>query len=259
VSGSPDAVAARAAALLEAGGEGERRAVRALCGTGPVADALTWWGAQQAADGGFGTGDRLDATRRVLALLDDLGALGGAVAEGAARFATSVQHDDGSWGDASDATFLTGMLAGHLAKSRFGHTASLAAAADWLAAHFSPELVQSWRPLAACAHAFANLAHEEGDAILQWCGRELERGFRARRFDAVSVARVLVWCGSSSLPGARLDPAQLVAAIAAAEAPGGGFLAAAGAPEDAGWRRTWDALVALRRLCPALTGARSPC
>jgi hypothetical protein len=248
VSALPDAVAARAAALLERGGEGERRAVRALCGTGPLADALAWWAAQQAEDGGFGAGDRLDATRGVLSLLDDLGALDGAVAERAARFAAATQHDDGHWGDASDAPFLTGMLAGHLAKSRFGHTASLAAAADWLAAHFSPEVVQGFGPLAGYACAFANLPHEEGDAILQWCGRELERGFRARRFDAIAVARVLVWCGSGSLPGARLDPAELIAAIAAAEAPGGGFTAPAGAPADAGWRRTWDALVALRKL-----------
>jgi hypothetical protein len=193
----------------------------------------------------------------VLSLLDDLGALDGGVTAGAARFAVAAQHDDGPFGDASDAPFLTGMLAGHLAKSRFGHTASLAAAADWLAGHFSPELVQSWRPLAGCACAFANLAHEEGDAILQWCGRELERGFRTRRFDPVSVARVLVWCGSTSLPGARLDPAELVEAIAAAETPGGGFTAPAGAPADAGWRRTWDALVGLRKLRPPQQARRA--
>jgi hypothetical protein len=250
VSDSADAVAARAAALLERGGEGERRAVRALCGTGAVAEVEAWWGEQQAADGGFGAANRLDATRRVLALLDDLSALDGELAGGAARFAAAAQHDDGHWGDDRDAVFLTGMLAGHLAKSRFGHTASLAAAADWLAARFSPERVQDWGALAAYAGVFANLAHEEGDAILQWCGRELERGFRTGRFDAVSVARVLLWCGGGSLPGARLDPAELVAAIAAAEAPGGGFAAPAGAPADAGWRRTWDALVALRKLRP---------
>ena len=75
MSESLDAVAARAVALLEQGGEGERRAVRALCGAGPVADVEAWWAAQQAADGGFGaasSANRLDATRRVMSLLDDL-------------------------------------------------------------------------------------------------------------------------------------------------------------------------------------------
>ena len=58
MSESLDAVAARAVALLEQGGEGEQRAVRALCGTGPVAEVEAWWAAQQAADAADGADSR---------------------------------------------------------------------------------------------------------------------------------------------------------------------------------------------------------
>jgi hypothetical protein len=55
--------------------------------------------------------------------------------------------------------------------------------------------------IAAFATCFANVDHDASDAILQWCGRELGRGFVTRAFDAVRTARVLVSCDAHGLPG----------------------------------------------------------
>ena len=63
------------------------------------------------------------------------------------------------------------------------------------------------------------MVHEQSDEVLQWCGRELERGYRAQRFDAVATARILVDCGASSLPGAQLKAADLVLALLAGARP----------------------------------------
>ena len=86
--------------------------------------------------------------------------------------------------------------------------------------------------------------HDAGDEILQWCGRELERGFRARRFSAVRTARVLTWCDAPVLPGAQLEPAELLDALLAEQAPDGGF----GEASDDRASRSWDAWIALERL-----------
>ena len=79
-----------------------------------------------------------------------------------------------------------------------------------------------------CYTKLLRIAHEDSDAILQWCGRELERGYRAGAFDAVRTARVLVDCDAPSLPGARLAAGELVAALLGEQAPDGGWPAAGG-------------------------------
>jgi hypothetical protein len=165
-----------------------------------------------------------------------------------------AQRSDGSWApedDASEAAALeaTGMLAGLLARTACVRLSRLDAAAAWLAERFAPERVQgfAWDALRAYAAAFANLPHENADGILQWCGRELERGFRVGTFDAVRTARVLVDCDAPSLPGARLGAEELVAALLSAQAEDGGFPAPHGVAGDA-VERTLDALAALVRL-----------
>jgi len=226
--------AARAAEFVAASGtSADRAALAAFTGRGgvdSVADAL-----------GPLPGD-LVGFRRALRLFDDLDALAHPLVVCIARDLERLQAEDGHWGgDSEDAIFETGTLAGHLAKAPSASAGLLGAAGDWLAARFSPERVQGfqWRGIAAYAHVFANFPHEEADAILQWCGRELERGFRARRFDAVHTARVLVWCGSSSVPGARLDAGELLEALLVEQAPDGGY----GTRDRA--RCSWDAMVAL--------------
>ena len=64
-------------------------------------------------------------------------------------------------------------------------------AGDYIADRFTPDLVQDfqWPAIAAYTNYFATVPHDESDAVLQWTGRELERGFRAGRFDGVRTAQ----------------------------------------------------------------------
>jgi hypothetical protein len=94
--------------------------------------------------------------------------------------------------------------------------------------------------IAAFASCFANVDHDESDAILQWCGRELGRAFVTRAFDAVRTARVLVSCDAHGLPGAQLAREDLVIALVTEQRADGSF--ADGVPA------TLDGLVALRRM-----------
>ena len=68
---------------------------------------------------------------------------------------------------------------------------------------------------------------DASDETLQWCGRELERGFRARVFSAVDALGVLVDCDAHSLPGARFEPGELLVALLTEQAGDGSFGAAA--------------------------------
>ncbi len=232
--------AARAAEFVAASGTAaDGAALAAFTGRGDV-DSV-------AAALGPPSGD-LVGFRRALRLFDDLDALSHPFVEDLARDLEQRQAEDGHWGhDAGEAIFETGTLAGHLAKAPSASARLLDAASDWLVARFSPERVQGfqWRGVAAYAHVFANHPHEEADTILQWCGRELERGFRARRFDAVHTARVLVWCGAPSMPGARFEAGELLEALLAEQAPDGGY----GTRDRA--RCSWDAMVALVQLARA--------
>jgi hypothetical protein len=138
------------------------------------------------------------ALARVVAVCDELGALRSVVARDALARLEAGQADDGAFARASlplsERLRLTGDLGGILARSPYGRPESLASAGDFLARHFTPDRLQGfqWGNVAAYARYFANTLHDAADEILQWCGRELERGFRAREFDALQTARVLV-------------------------------------------------------------------
>jgi len=134
------------------------------------------------------------------------------------------------------------MSAGYLAKTRWARPALLLGAAEFLAAQWSPDLVQggSWRAIAAHAHCFANVDHDASDAILQWCGRELGRAFVTRAFDAVRTARVLVYCDAHGLPGSQLSREDLIVALLTEQRDDGSFAD--------GVTSTLDGLVGLRRL-----------
>jgi hypothetical protein len=241
--GSLDEVRERAAAFLVSHSDGLERQALAVCE-----------GRQAAADFTAELTRHVDAAsptklRCVLGLLDDVHELESPAAARVVAKLADAQDPDGHWGPANretEAVFETGMIAGHLAKSPCASLELLGAAGDWLAGRFSPDLVQGfrWGNIAAYAHTFANLPHDAADEILQWCGRELERGFRARRFSGVRTARVFAWCDSPVLPGARLEPAELLAALVSEQADDGSF----GEGSDDRVARTWDAWVTFGRL-----------
>lgn len=190
---------------------------------------------------------------RWLARLADGRSLHVPVVESLCRALEAQQADDGSWQGADaalDARLVTtGLLTGHLARTPFARPESLERAADFLAEHFAPERVKegAWWTLAAYAQSFANFPHDASDAILQWCGRELERDYRTGLVDAVRAARVFRWCDTASLPGGSLAQAELVEPILALQQADGGWLDLADPGPAARVQLTLDAVAALTR------------
>jgi hypothetical protein len=191
--------------------------------------------------GGAASGDACSALE-VLEALADAGCLRGGLADRVAESLLTSQHPDGSWRapgspappasenarppvGARDALFLTAMLGAFLGRTTRSSAAALRAAGGFLAVHWSPELVQagSWHAICGYAHFFSNVPHEISDAVLQWCGRELERAFRVGAFDAVRAARIFTLCDAQALPGAKLDRIELVPALLRAQSADGGW------------------------------------
>ena len=229
--------APRERALAFVGAHGDEAAVlraEALAGRGAVDRALAALGAPSS----------VPEALALLGAADDLGGLRSPLAERGVAWAEAAQAEDGSWGD----LFATGMLGGYLGKTLSVRPRTLEAAGAWLGRAWAPERVKGgdWEAIAAFAHFFANVPHELSDAALQWCGRELERGYRSGAFDALGAARVLCWCDADAMPGARLGVAELRDAVLALQQPDGGWPAAGGSP-GARVARTLDALVALGR------------
>jgi hypothetical protein len=215
-----------------------------------------WLAGEQLESGAFAdaSGQGLSATRRALAALVQVGVMQGALVERAAQHLVRAQRPDGCWEPATEAAEgaaieATGRIVGVLARTRCVRSRTLDAAADWLSARFAPERVQGFAigALGAYAATFANVSHEDSDAILQWCGRELERGFRAGAFDAVRTARVLVDCDAPSLPGARFAANEVAGALLREQEPDGGWPSRGGEPACR-IARTLDALAGLARL-----------
>jgi hypothetical protein len=243
VSASRKAAARAAAFVAEHGAALDRARAEALLGSAslePVLAGLTEKKARQT----------LSDLERLLGVCDDLRALHAPPVERASAQLGAAQRADGAWSDdAVDVVRATGMLGGYLAKTRFARVETLQAAAGFLAARWSPDLVKGlqWGNIAAYAHLFANFDHERSDEILQWCGRELERGYRTGGFDAVRTARVLVTCDAHALPGARLKPPELVGVLQAEQGADGSWQPSAGATPSARVEHTLDGLVALVR------------
>ncbi|MDH3520274.1 MAG: hypothetical protein OEM49_07435 [Myxococcales bacterium] len=200
----------------------------------------------------------------LLGVCDDHHMLRAPLAERACATLVRAQAADGSWSDATlgaaqDAVYATGMLAGYLAKMRCARPETLDAAGAFLASRWSPDLVQGarWENLAACAHYFANALHERADEVLQWCGRELERGFRTRAFDAVRTARVFAYCDAHAVPGAQLDAQELVVALWTEQRADGCWAPSHAIAPAQRVACTIDALIALRHLGGA-SRARRP-
>lgn len=233
--------------VAEHGDALERRLASALARD--ASDELeSWLAAEQLPDGDFPPAGSLLACRRALAALADAGALESAPVARACRFLERSQSAAGCWraGDEADDVRETGLLTGLLTRTPFARASALDAAGDWLAERFSPERVQgfAWEAIAAYAACFANLPHDEADGILQWCGRELQRGFQARRFDAIRTARVLAWCDAPSIPGAGVAAPQLVTVILEAQSEAGSWPAPDGVSPAC---HALDALAVLHR------------
>jgi hypothetical protein len=261
-AGATNLAAARdaAVAFVEAFGDGfSVWRARTLAAARPVQSCPLPDDVVQRPDGSLVASDapaappELAALLRVLGALDDVRALHLPIVEWASAHLAETQSDDGSWGPPAagedERIFTTGMLGGHLGKTRFARSRTLDAAGDYVAERFTPERVQNfaWPALAAYTHYFANVPHEAGDAVLQWTGRELDRGFRARRFDAVQTARVLLHADAPALPGGRVDAAAVLPRVLSEQAADGGWLPPADPAPEARVAHTLDALAALVR------------
>lgn len=256
------AAAARAHAVAFVEACGDRFSVaraRALAAGRTPEDLCLPDGATQRSDGSIGAAEggsafEFELLLRVLGAAADLGGLHLPVVERACSYLEAVQADDGSWGvvDESEERKIvrTGMLAGHLGKTRFARAAMLTGAGDYIADRFTPDLVQNfnWPAIAAYANYFANVPHDESDAVLQWIGRELERGFRSGRFDGVQTARVLLYAEAPSLPGGRVDATEVIERLLAEQQGDGGWLRFDDPAPSARLEHTLDALTALVRL-----------
>jgi len=210
-------------------------------GDGAIADwrssAIAGWRGSAAGEAGAAS------TRRALSLLDALGLLDHPIPEAAAAFFIARQGADGGWGAPEDSAAArvarTGEAGGLLAKSPFARPAVLRAAERFLAERWSVEALRAGGCAAILAYvhllaAFPAAESEIADEALQWCGRELERGFRSGAFSAVEVAQVFCRARARALPGARMEAAELAAAIAAAQQADGGWPAPGAAPQPAG-------------------------
>ncbi len=256
MSGIAEARARAARFIAEWGDELALRRASVLVGAEPLRSARSAFESWAERAGVFRTPGGVDplAALPVLGGLADLRALDSALAIRIAEALAKVQAEDGSFGaaqsDEEERIFTTGRLAAGLSGLRSVRIRLLESAADYLAAHFSPERVGgfAWRALAAYTPFFANVGHERGDDVLQWCGRELERGFRARRFDAVQTARIWVDCGAATLPGAKVNAAEIVLALLAEQASDGSWPLPGGREPSALVAHALDGLTALMRL-----------
>jgi hypothetical protein len=259
---SAAAARARAVAFVEACGDRcSLERARALAAGRTPEDLCLPDGATQRPDGSIGGAEGGSAFEfeselllRVLGAAADLRGLHLPVIERVCSYLESVQVDDGSWGAVDEPEerkiVRTGMFAGHLGKTRFAREAMLSRAGDYIADRFTPDLVQNfnWPAIAAYANYFANVPHDESDAVLQWIGRELERGFRSGRFDGVQTARVLLYAEAPSLPGGRVDATEAIERLLAEQQGDGGWLRFDDPAPSARLEHTLDALTALVRL-----------
>ena len=186
--------------------------------------------------------------------------------EAAVRFLEGRQSEDGAFrlssrsdegaraADEQVDVFWTGMIAGVLGRTPLSRPSRLEAAGAFLAARFEPEAVEDdgYPALLAYSHFFTNVAHDLSDEALQWCGRALEKGFRSRRVDAVSTLRVLLTCDAQAMPGANFDVTELLEALLAEQARDGGFAELSPGGPAARTTQTFDAMLAVVRLCGAL-------
>ncbi len=253
-----------------------------LCEARPAADLAAKLAETQAADGRLPVGTLLSGgaigfppteiaqlsedevalvgTLEALLIAGDARVLHAGWVEPACRFVESLQSEDGAYrvaslGSAEEAEiFWTGMVAGILGRTPVSKTSHLEAAGNFLATRFTPDAVEhdGYGALLAFAHFYTNVPDEEADEALQWCGRALEKGFLSRTLDAVSVVRVLLTCDAQAMPGATFDITELLERVLEEQAGDGGFAELATDGPAARTTQTFDAMLAIVRLCAAI-------
>jgi hypothetical protein len=247
---------------------------RVLMGVDPVDAWVAGWAEGQTEDGAlpehglFAGGavggpdlegqtppDELRGTLESLIVLADAGALESPCVEPAALRLLRIQNADGSFGPGDTPEpmrlFVTGLLAGILGESKTVRPDLLVAAGEWLGPRFSPEAVENgrWSAITAFGTFFSNVAHERSDEALQWCGRELERGYRSGRFDAALTVRALLHCDALAMPGASFDPVELLDHLLGEQAGDGGFAELAAGGRRVRITPTVDAIHSIVSLC----------
>ena len=161
---------------------------------------------------------------------------------------------DDARAQAGSEVFWTAMVAGILGRTPVSRPSLLEAAGAFLGERFEPEAVEEdYSALCAYAHFFTNVAHERADEALQWCGRALEKGFRSRRLEAVATLRVLLTCDAQAMPGASFDVIELLERLLEEQAGDGGFAELSPGGPAARTTQTFDAMLAIVRLCAALS------
>ena len=188
----------------------------------------------------------------VASTVDALGALfaagirDGLLVECAAGFLQSAQDEAGAWADPVireplAALALSAHVCGVLGHSPFARQSTLDRGVEYLAGAWSVDRVQEGRLdiIAGYLHALSVCPSDLADEALQWCGRELERGWRIGRFAPPAVARVFVLCDAMALPAAKVSASDVVEALLDSQQPEGGW--------EGGLRSTLDAAAALAR------------
>lgn len=249
----------RAAGFVEKNGGGtDRIYVAVLMREIPAAPLFAALEADQGDDGALAAwrGDSPAGIATTVAALDRLDALGlldHPLSERAVGFLLGEQARDGSFRtpeDAGEEAWLvrTGEVAGVLAKTPFAPPSALRRAEAFLAERWSVGALEAATParIGAYAPLLANWHSPLSDEGLQWCGRELERGFRSGRFAPLAVARIFLRTRARTMPGASLEGAVVRAALLPAQGPDGSF--ADTDPRRSPVDATLDAMEAILRL-----------
>jgi len=222
---------------------------------GPVLDALTERQDARGAIGGLASDDEagdVHTTVRALTALDTFGVLDHPVVERAVGYLVGEQAPDGSWpppgADGEEARIeSTGRVGGILSRTPFARMSVLDAGEGFLRERWNIERVQgpSYGPILAYFQVLANARSEIADEALQWCGRELERGFRTHAFDALATARVFLRVGARALPGATIELEELLIGLVTEQAGDGSWSSGDGAGRVADTLTAAEALVRL--------------
>lgn len=272
--------------FLEGSSDGRARLrSRVLCGAVPSSALAEQLAGSQLADGSFPIGTLVSGgglgfpaldlagldpdERAILGTLEallvaaDASLFHGGWLERAVRALEARQAVDGAFrvgraGEPSD-VFFTGMVAGMLGRTPVSKPDVLERAGEFLVAHFSPDAVEhdGYAALMAYSLFFTNVGHERSDESLQWCGRALEKGFRSRRHDAVATLRILLSCDAQAMPGAKFDVVELLDRLLVEQAGDGGFAELSLAGPEGRTAQTFDAMLAIVRLCASLPDGAS--
>ena len=194
----------------------------------------------------------LASTARALGRLEALGLGDHPVPERACGYLCQLQDDEGAWAPtdvAGEAERIrwTGTIGALLANTPFARLSVLRAAEAFLAERWSVDRVQgpSYEPILAYTSLLTQVPSELADEALQWCGRELERGFRSQVFSPLATARVFLRARVRALPGASIEAAELLTGLVTTQRDDGSWAAE---DDDPSLEATLEAVEALLRL-----------